>query len=86
MAKHSLTTTIGAFDAKNRLSGLLDRVESGEILVSTRHGEPVARLVPYDAEIDKKSVQHAIDGLLATRKGVTLGDLELRQRIAEGRR
>ncbi len=37
---------IGAFEAKNTLSALLDRVQEGEEIVITRHGKPVARLVP----------------------------------------
>ncbi|HEY6577752.1 MAG TPA: type II toxin-antitoxin system prevent-host-death family antitoxin [Rhizomicrobium sp.] len=37
---------IGAFDAKNRLSHLLDLVESGEEVTITRHGKEIARLVP----------------------------------------
>jgi prevent-host-death family protein len=37
---------IGAFEAKNTLSALLDRVERGEEVVITRHGKPVARLIP----------------------------------------
>jgi prevent-host-death family protein len=37
---------IGAFEAKNKLGFLLDRVEQGEEVVITRHGKPVARLVP----------------------------------------
>ncbi len=38
---------IGAFEAKNRLSALLDQVErGGEEVVITRHGRAVARLVP----------------------------------------
>ncbi|HEV2646851.1 MAG TPA: type II toxin-antitoxin system prevent-host-death family antitoxin [Acidobacteriaceae bacterium] len=36
----------GAFEAKNRLGALLDRVEAGEEVLITRHGRPVARLVP----------------------------------------
>lgn len=36
--------TIGAYDAKARLSELLDRVEKGEQIVITRHGKPIARL------------------------------------------
>lgn len=40
---------IGAFDAKNRLSALLDLVEQGREVVITRHGRPVARLVPAEA-------------------------------------
>ncbi len=37
---------IGAFEAKNTLGALLDRVQKGEEIVITRHGKPVARLVP----------------------------------------
>ncbi len=36
---------IGAYDAKARLSELLDRVARGEQIVITRHGKAVARLV-----------------------------------------
>jgi prevent-host-death family protein len=39
-------TEVGAFEAKNKLGSLLDRVENGEEVVITRHGKPVARLVP----------------------------------------
>jgi prevent-host-death family protein len=31
---------IGAFDAKNKLSALLDKVEAGEEIVITRRGRP----------------------------------------------
>ena len=41
--------TIGAYEAKTKLSALLDRVEKGESLTITRHGRPVARLVPAEA-------------------------------------
>lgn len=39
-------TTIGALEAKTRLSELLDRVAQGEEIVITRDGKPAARLVP----------------------------------------
>ena len=39
--------TVGTFEAKTRFSALLDAVERGEEVTITRHGEPVARLVPY---------------------------------------
>jgi prevent-host-death family protein len=45
---------IGAFDAKNKLSALLDKVEAGEEIVITRRGRPVARLVPMTAESDRE--------------------------------
>jgi prevent-host-death family protein len=37
---------VGAFEAKNKLGQLLDLVERGEEITITRHGKPVARLVP----------------------------------------
>ncbi len=37
---------IGAFEAKNKLSQLLDLVERGEEITITRHGKQIARLVP----------------------------------------
>lgn len=33
-------------DAKDRLSELIDRIETGDSVDITRHGKPVARLVP----------------------------------------
>lgn len=50
---------IGAFEAKNTLGTLLDRVESGEEIVITRHGRPVARLVPSDGGIDREQARAA---------------------------
>jgi len=41
-----MTVTVGAFEAKTHLSELLTRVESGEQVTITKHGRPVARLVP----------------------------------------
>jgi len=38
--------TINVHEAKTHLSRLLARVEAGEEIVISRHGEPVARLVP----------------------------------------
>ena len=46
--------TVGAFEAKTKLSELLDRVAAGEEIVITRHGKPAARLVPPHAAAPKK--------------------------------
>jgi prevent-host-death family protein len=50
---------VGAFEAKNTLGSLLDRVENGEEIVITRHGKPVARLVPNAVRIDRAQVEAA---------------------------
>lgn len=67
MAGNASTREVGAFEAKNTLGSLLDRVERGEEIVITRHGKPVARLVPNDVgqtnNIDKDQVEAAFDRL-----------------------
>jgi len=52
---------IGAFEAKNTLGSLLDRVERGEEIVITRHGKAVARLVPNTGGIDRGQARAALD-------------------------
>ena len=41
-------TRIGVFDAKARLSELIDRALSGETIVVTRHGKRIAAVIPAD--------------------------------------
>ncbi|HTV64902.1 MAG TPA: type II toxin-antitoxin system prevent-host-death family antitoxin [Candidatus Binataceae bacterium] len=50
---------VGAFEAKNTLGALLDRVERGEEVVITRHGKPVARLVPNEGRQSMEQAQVA---------------------------
>ena len=54
---------VGAFEAKNTLGTLLDRVERGEEIVITRHGRPVARLVPNSQNIDQDKVRAAFESI-----------------------
>jgi prevent-host-death family protein len=82
--------SIGAYDAKAKLSELLDRVERGEQIVITRHGKPVARLVS-ESSFDQGSARAALDGLRALRaelaaEGINLTDEEVRAYREEGRR
>lgn len=52
---------VQASDAKARLPQLLDEVERGETLVITRHGRPIARIVP---ELDRR--QEEVDRCLTS--------------------
>jgi prevent-host-death family protein len=52
---------IGAFEAKNTLGTLLDRVERGEEIVITRHGKAVARLVPNIRRVDENQARVAFE-------------------------
>ena len=40
---------VAVYEAKSKLSELLDKVCAGKEVVITRHGEPIARLVPVNA-------------------------------------
>lgn len=83
--KSTPTNEVGVFDAKTNLSQLIERVEHGESIVITRHGAPVARLVPYEVVVDRERVKEAVDGLLDF-KGVKLPKgCTLKQLIQEGR-
>ena len=64
---------IGAFEAKNRLAALLDRVEAGEEIVITRHGKPVARLVPNVEKADKSEAIAAAERIRARARNLKLG-------------
>jgi prevent-host-death family protein len=59
MKMSSSPQQVGAFEAKNTLGSLLDRVESGEEIVITRYGKPVARLVPNSDGQDQQQAQAA---------------------------
>ena len=76
---------VGAFEAKTHLSHLLDQVERGETVVITRHGKPVARLVPMTGS-STDDRRRAIAQLKELRKGQTLGGLSVRELIDHGRR
>ena len=76
---------IGAFEAKNRLGQLLDWVEQGEEVTITRRGKPVARLVPSRPGASRDDARAAAQSIRAMSKGVTLGDLKLKDLIDEGR-
>ncbi len=56
--------SVGAYEAKVKLSELLDKVEHGEQVVITRHGKPIARLVPEGGH-DVAKAMAAVEGLLA---------------------
>lgn len=78
--------SVGAYEAKTHLAHLLDRVEKGERITITRHGAPVAELVPPAGAPDL-TVDEAVEGLLGFRAQRTLGeDLTIRDLINEGRR
>ena len=78
-----MTTTVGAYEAKTHLPALLAQVERGETVTITRHGRPIARLVPIDVHPPVEELILELDRL---RRGVTTGGMSIREMIEEGRR
>jgi prevent-host-death family protein len=79
---------IGAFEAKNTFGALLDRAEAGEQVVITRHGRPVARLIP-ERGIDVAKAQAAADRIRQRAKARKTGPFNWEEWKAyrdEGRR
>lgn len=74
---------VGAYEAKTNLSRLLERVERGERITLTRHGRPVAMLVPVE---EKRPAEDVVRELREFRRGRRLGDVGARELVEEGRR
>lgn len=80
-------TSIGFYEARTRLSELLDQVGKGKKVLITRRGKPAALLVPPPKEAEK-DVRQVIEEFKAysKRQGRTLGGLSYRDLIEDGRR
>jgi len=59
--------TIQASEAKTHFLRILDDVEQGKSVIVTRHGKPVARIIP-EAPIDTERVKRAIAAMHEIRK------------------
>lgn len=74
---------VGAYEAKTHLPALLERVADGEEITITKHGKPIARLVPVERPSIERRRQ-AIARIKELGKGQTLG-MPLKDAINEGR-
>ena len=77
--------TVGVYEAKTQLPRLLDQVAHGQRVTITRHGVPVAVLIPAKRE-RTRALADVIAELATFGRGRRLGRLSLRRMIAEGRR
>ncbi len=76
---------IGSYELKTHLAEVLDAVENGQAVTVTRHGKPIARILP-PVPAGREGVRAAVKGLMAFArqplpKGVTIQNL-----IEQGRR
>ncbi len=67
---------IGAFEAKNKLGSLLDRVEHGEEVLITRHGKPVAQLVRPVVNHDRAEAEAAFERMRARSRALKMGPFD----------
>jgi len=79
-----VTRSVGAFEAKTHLAALLDAVAAGDQVTITRHGRPVARLVPPGDQV-RPDVAATIERLRSFSEGQTLSDLSWRELRDQGR-
>lgn len=86
MAERNHPDRIGAYDAKTHFSELLERVEAGEEVTITRHGSPVARLVPATRVTTQAQRRSAIEAMRKLARRNNLGNLRIRDLMNEGRR
>jgi len=58
---------IGAYEAKTHLPKLLERIQKGERFTITKHGRPVAELVPVTPK-NPEAIRHTINGIRSYRE------------------
>ncbi len=76
--------SVGSYEAKTNLARLLDEVSRGEIITITKHGSPIAMLVPIE-QTGKSRTAHPVEEIksfnrIRLPKGTSIKDL-----IEEGR-
>lgn len=86
MANLQSSNTVGAYEAKTHLSKLLEKVGAGEEITITKHGVPVAKLVPVKKEVSAEQRVAAIERIQQLATGLSLGGLKVKDLINEGRR
>lgn len=86
MAMQRGVNVVGAYEAKTHLSELLEKVEAGGEIIITKHGAPVAKLVPVRKEASAEQRAAAIKRIQKLSAGLSLGGLTIKDLINEGRR
>lgn len=79
---------VGVLEAKTHLSALLDEVTTGAEIIITRHGRPVAKLVPSERE--RTPSQDSVARTLALRAAIAQedpsdGPFDWKAAVEEGR-
>jgi prevent-host-death family protein len=78
--------TVGVYEARTHFSDLLARVEQGDEITITRHGTPVAYLIPVRRKATAEQRRRAISAMRALASTHSLGTVCIKDLMAEGRR
>ena len=84
--ERSVANLVGAYDAKTHFSELLERVAAGEQITITRHGAPVARLVPFRSASSEEERRAAVVAMRQLASRSRLDGLSVKALLAEGRK
>jgi prevent-host-death family protein len=79
-------TQFGAYEAKTHFSELLERAAAGEQITITRHGVPVARLVPFQQGFSEEERRVAVAAMRQLAGRNRLSGLSVKALKAEGRK
>ncbi len=79
-----MTMTVGVFEAKTKLSELLDKVSAGEEVIITKRGVPIAYL--SGIEDRRARTRAALAALRELREQIRPGPESIKELIEEGRR
>ncbi len=78
--------TVGLSEARARWPELLERVSKGETIMITKHGTPMARLVPSAEELPKRPVEEALLGQRESERDPRLKAVTIVEPSDEGRK
>ena len=79
--------TVGTYEAKTHLPKLIEKVAGGETVTITRHGKPVARLVPAAGPgRERRSTEEIAAAFRKLRASVKPGGPSIRELIRAGRK
>ena len=78
--------SVGVFEAKNRLSELVQQASQGQEIMITRRGQAVAKLVPPGSATTEISAMEAISRVRSLRRGIRLKGISIKSLVGKGRR
>ena len=81
-----MDNVVGAYEAKTHLSELLEKVEAGEEITITKHGSPVAKLVPVRRKASAEERAVAVARIRKLGAGLSLKGAKIKDLIEKGRK